>query len=216
MGGAALVLGAMVLAAYAYSNHLDAILEAAKQAGMQLDPRSKTAKARPAVRKAAPSIVLGVFSGLILGFYRPLLTLGSEGDNGLAPYGLALLFVAGAVISTFVLTPFFLNFPVSGAPARFGDYFKGTFREHVLGIFGGMIWATGLVSGLVAASTPVLQRPSPAVRYALEHGAILVAVLCGLVLWGEYKKAEDRTRTFFGGTVLLLAVGVGMISLGAA
>jgi glucose uptake protein len=213
--GAALILVALVLSGFAFGSYLDTLLEASKKAGMQLDPRSRTAKARPASPKAAPAIVLGILSGIVMGFYRPMLALGAEGDNGVAPYGLALLFAGGAVISTFVLAPFFLNFPVNGAPARFGDYFRGTMKEHFMGLLGGMIWAVGLVASVVAAAVPGLQRPSPALRYALGHGDVLVAILCGLLLWGEFKKADSRTQTMCCGVVLLFLVGLAVLSLGA-
>src|SRR5207249_2048990 len=106
LGGVALLLGALVLVAFTYSHHLDAIADAKKRAALQVDPRSKYAKSAPRGSGAAKATTLAVLSGIALGLYGPLLNAAREGDNGVAPYGMVLLFGAGIFVSTIVLAPF--------------------------------------------------------------------------------------------------------------
>src|SRR5579863_279577 len=47
LGGAVLLLAALVLGAFAYSNYLDALAATAKTAALQADPRVKTTKRAP-------------------------------------------------------------------------------------------------------------------------------------------------------------------------
>jgi len=214
VAGAGLVLAALAITAYAYSGHLDMIAEATKKAGLQLDPRSKTAKRAPRPASAAQAVVLGMISGIALGVYRPVVELARESENGLAPYGLALLFAAGMALTTLVLSPFFFNFPVAGSPVRFRDYFKGTGRQHLLGVFGGLLAGAALLGLFVAASVPATARLAPSVGFALSQSATLLAALWGLLVWHEFKGSSDQTRTLIWGMLLLFAIGIALISLG--
>ena len=125
LGGAALLLVALVMGAATYSHYLGAHTEAARKDLGALDPRVKRAKV-PRSPGAALMVALGVLGGIALGLFQPLLDAGRGGDAGVAPYGLALLFAAGILISTAILDPFFFTFPVAGAPIGLSDYFKGT------------------------------------------------------------------------------------------
>lgn len=214
VAGAGLVLLALAVASYAYGSYLDALVESVKKAALQLDPRSKQAKRAPRPRSAAQGIVLSVVSGIALGLFRPLVDLARENESGLAPYGLALLFAGGVMGTTVVLSPFFFNFPVAGAPLRFRDYFEGSGRQHLLGQFGGVLAGAALLAGFLAATVPAAARIAPAASFALNQGGMVLAALWGLLAWREFKGSGDRIRTLFGGMLLLLAAGIAMISLG--
>ena len=163
LGGAALLMAALVIGAAAYSTYLIARSEAAKteaakkqaanKGTSQPITRTRHAKSsRP--RGVALAVALGVAGGIPLGLFRPLLDLGSQGDGGVAPYGAALMFAAGILVSTAVLVPFFFNFPVAGEPLGLAEYFKGTGKQHLLGFLGGVIAGVAFLAGILALGAP--------------------------------------------------------------
>jgi len=211
--GAALLLAALVLAAYSYSNYLDARAAAAKKSALQVDPRSKTAKRAARAPGAARAVVLGIVGGLALGLFAPLLDAGRQGDGGVAPYGLALLFAAGIFVSTIVFGPFFVNFPVSGGPIAVRDYFKGSGKQHLLGLLGGILAGGGFLASMLALAAPAFLRTAPVPSYALNQGAPVLAGLWGLFVWREFKDATERTRLLFFFMLILLAGGIALLAI---
>src|SRR6266404_1375365 len=205
-GGAFLVVVAIIVDAFAYSSYISAQQEALKP----VDPRAKVRVRRP---NAARGIVLSILGGILMGMFYPLVEMGKEGETGVAPYGIALLFGAGVVLSTFLYVPFFANFPVEGEPIPLSDYLKGTSRQHLLGLLGGAIWMIGAICNFAAASTPVTVQVGPAISYALGQGATLVSALWGLLVWREFKGADDRVRMLLVGMIVLFVAGLAMISI---
>lgn len=212
-GGAALLLAALVVATYTYSNYLDARANAARKAALQVDPRAKSAKRASQAPGAAQAVTLGVLGGIVLGLFRPLLDAGREGDGGVAPYGVALLFAAGIFGSTIVLAPFFFNFPVTGGPIGLRDYFTGTSRQHLLGLLGGILVGMAFLTGMLALAAPPFLRTAAMPSYALSQGGPVLAVLWGLFVWREFKGAGERTRLLFVFALILLAAGIGLLAV---
>ena len=214
-GGALLVVVAIVVDAFAYSAYLEDKTDQAKNAALQADPRipKRASKHAPAPTGAARGIILSVVSGILMGCFYPMVEIGRQGEIGVAPYGLALLFGGGVLISSLFYIPFFANFPVTGDPIETRDYFKGTGRQHLLGLLGGAIWMAGGICNFAAASTPAIVQVGPAVSYALGQGATLVSALWGLLVWREFKGASQRVKTLIAVMLVLFIAGLGMISL---
>ena len=209
LAGAALLLAAVVLAAYAYSQLLRARAEGVKHAALQADPRAKLGKRPPRVPGAALPVTLAAIGGLALGLFHPLLDLGRAGDNAVAPYGLTLLFAASILGSTVLLVPFFFTFPVSGQPIAFRDYFSGTSKQHLLGLLGGVLAGCGFLTAMLALAVP---RNGVGLSYGLSEAGPLLAVICGLFIWSEYRGAE-RPRLLILVTVVLLAGGIALLAI---
>jgi glucose uptake protein len=208
-GGAVLVMVAVVVDAFAYSGYIDAQLTASK-ALPQFDPRTrKLIKPLTAVR----GIALSLFSGILMGLFYPLVEKGKSDDDGVGPYGIALMFAAGVLITTLFYAPFFAAFPVAGKPIELHKYFTGTKKQHLLGIAGGVIWAAGAIASFVAASAPPALQVGPAISYALGQGAALVSALWGLIVWREFKGADHRTRMLLATMIVLFLAGLGMVSI---
>ena len=91
--------------------------------------------------------------------------------------------------------------------------FKGTGRQHLLGLLGGAIWMVGGICNFAAASTPAIVQVGPAVSYALGQGATLVSALWGLLVWREFRGASQRVKTLIAIMLVLFIAGLGMISL---
>jgi glucose uptake protein len=214
LGGAVLVTAAIVVNVFAYTTHVDLQAEESKKAALQIDPRAKRTK--PRIKPAGPAraVTLSVISGILMGIFSPVMNAGREGDNGVGPYGMVLLFAAGMLISTFLYTPFFLNFPVSGAPIQFFDYFKGTARQHLLGLVGGGFLALGAAAGFVGTATPASVKIGPAFGYTALHAGAVVAALWGLLAWHEFKGGNERIRMLLAVMLVLFLAGLGMVSIG--
>jgi glucose uptake protein len=192
--GAAIVVGAIILDALAYR---------ALEAG----------KAQAARKVTGKGIVLSLVSGVLMGSFFPLVEIGKAGEHGLGPYAIGFVFAVGVFLSTFVFNLFFMNMPVEGPPVAMSGYFKGTGRQHLLGIVGGMIWATGTIANFAAASTPESVQVGPAISYAIGQGATMVSALWGLLVWNEFAGAGPRVRLLVVIMLILFVSGLGLVSV---
>ena len=220
-GGSALVLAATVVNAFAYKRFAaDKVAAkraaaAARPAATPASPRPQARGSVPAVSKASPlkGIILSIVAGLLMGSFYPLVEMGKGTDLGLAPYGMALVFALGVFGSTFFFTLFFALMPVAGEPVELLQYFRGTKKQHLLGVAGGVIWMIGTLANFCAASTPPSQQVGPAVSYAIGQGATMVSALWGLLVWKEFAGAGPRVRLLLGIMFVLFLVGLGLVSV---
>ena len=110
--GVALVAGAIIVDAWAYSAHTQSVQATAGKA-----PRKGTAT-------SPKGILLSLISGLLMGSFYPLVEMAKGGgpDNaGLGPYPVAFLFAIGVFVSTFIFNLYFLNLPVQGTALSMFD-----------------------------------------------------------------------------------------------
>lgn len=147
-------------------------------------------------------LLLAVLCGILMGyFYRfvaaamPKPELFAEMPAGkLSPYTAMVFFALGILLSNVVLNTAIMWRPFAGPPVPLGDYFKGTVRDHLWGIVGGMIWSVGMTLSIVAAG-----KASFAISYGLGQGATMVAACWGVFVWREFRDAPR-------GTAVLLAL----------
>ncbi len=206
--GAAVILGAILFDILAFRAWSAAKAKAAQ------------AEAAPGRTKKRKSSLKGVFlslaGGLLLGSFEPLMQLGRAGENGLGPYSIGVIFALGVVFSTFVFNLFFMNLPGQGKPIEIAEYFKARLSRHGLGIVAGIVWYMGMIAILVGGRVEGAARVAAPVGYALEQGAIVVALLCGLFLWREYSDADNSVKIRLGLMVVLLLAGIGVMTAGVA
>jgi glucose uptake protein len=189
--------------------------------------RSRTAAAAAAARKqtATPvkgkpvrsvsssrAILLAVAGGLMLGCAPQLVDAARETENGLGPYAILFIFTAAIVASTFVFSLFFMNLPVQGQPVDFGEYFKGSARQHGLGVLGGVLFSVGTLASLIAFRAEGVAHASPAISYAIEYGAPVVSALWGLIVWKEFAGANSKDKTFMFVMLVLFAAGIAAVA----
>jgi glucose uptake protein len=204
-GGAATIVLAIVMDAFAYKAHAAAKLEQQAKAGML-----KTS----APRVSPKGIILSLLSGVLMGSFYPLVELGKSQGAGLGPYAIGFVFGLGVFLSTLVFNLFFMNLPVQGEPVEILEYIReGTWKQHLLGIAGGVIWFTGALANFVAASAEQQAKVGPAVSYALGQGATMVSVLWGLFLWKEFAGADFRVKNLLYVMMALFICGLGMVSV---
>jgi glucose uptake protein len=204
--GCALIAAAVLAAALAYRFHAVLTHEQLARAGRAASTRRPT---------SIKGIVLALVSGLLMGSFFPLVDKAKEGDIGLGPYAIAAVFAVGVFLSTFVFNVFLMNLPVEGEPLEILDIFKSTPRQHLLGLVGGAVWCTGLVTSLAAATAPVEARASASASYFMAQAFALVAALWGILLWKEFKGADLRIKALAVFMFLLFAAGLLLISQAA-
>ncbi|MCS7315764.1 MAG: GRP family sugar transporter [Bryobacterales bacterium] len=202
--GVAVVVAAIVVDALAYRTH--ALERAHEQA-------RAGAKGSAVSRASWKGIALSLASGVLMGSFYPLVELGKQGDWGLGPYAIAFVFALGVFGSTFVFNLFFMNVPVEGEPVEILDYFKGSRKQHLLGLTGGIVWAVGTISNFVAASAPREVQVGPAVSYAMGQGATLISALWGLLVWKEFRGATRRVKVLLGLMLVLFGIGLTLVAI---
>ena len=205
-GGMAIIVGAIIVDALAYRSYA---LQRSRQA-------AREGKARQ-MRKSMSTkgIVISLISGVLMGSFYPMLQNASSlsSEIGLGPYAIAFVFSLGVFFSTFVFNLVFMNLPIEGSPIEITEYLRGSFKSHGLGILGGMIWAAGLVTNLVAAAAEGNAKVGPAVSYGVGQCAAMVSALWGLLVWHEFAGADSKVKTLVAVMLILFLGGLTLVSI---
>ena len=85
----------------------------------------------------------------------------------LTPYVANLIFAVGVFVSTCVIMPILMRFPIVGEPVDKGHYWRGSLANHFWGWVGGGIWAIGMTFNVLAAGL----RPCGRVRARSRRNA---------------------------------------------
>ncbi len=111
---------------------------------------------------------------------------------------MGFMFALGILFSTFVFSLFFMNLPVQGEPVDIADFFRAKFRLHALGFLGGIVWYSGMLAVLIVNRLEPPAAVQPSLSFGIPQAGILVAALCGLLLWREFGglrgECEDPNR----------------------
>lgn len=157
-------------------------------------------------------LILSVVSGCLMGLFYKYVA-GSMATNfnmpetgNLTPYTALVIFSIGIVISSFVFNSIQMKKPFIGNAVSFADYFKGKMKDHLIGIFGGLIWCIGMSLSIIASG-----KAGPAVSYGLGQGATVVAALWGIYIWKEFDKAPKGTKQLLNVMLLLYIAGLTLI-----
>ncbi|MFY9152248.1 MAG: GRP family sugar transporter [Prolixibacteraceae bacterium] len=178
-----------------------------------LDAVAYRRKANQAQKVPTKGIVLSVVGGILMAlFYRfvasSMATNFEQPESGmLTPYTAIFIFSAGILLSNFIFNTILMKKPFEGLPVSYSQYFKGSLREHITGILGGIIWSIGMTFSIIAAG-----KAGFAISYGLGQGATLVAALWGVFIWKEFKDSKNTTG-LLGTMFVLFFVGIGLIIL---
>ena len=174
-GNAALLALGVLLAVVAV------IMDGKAYAGLDTTGRSTSRK----------SIGVCLVSGLLMGLFAPLVTRALTVGQPLGPYSLAVCFTLGALLCCVPVNTYFMRRPLAGPPVTFADYATAPWREHALGLFGGVIWGIGGVFNFVAAS-----MVGVAISYAIGQAAPMVAAAWGVFVWREFSGAPRQSTMY--------------------
>jgi glucose uptake protein len=160
------------------------------------------------VQSAVPSqkgFLLSIASGILFCGFGPLVTKAFASPSPVGPYGAAVLFTAGAFLSTFPLMGYFMRHPVQGAPLRMSQFWRSSPKEHAAGLFGGLIWGSGTVLTFAAANYVGM-----ALAGAIGQANSLIAAFWGVFVWREFRGASVRAKLLL---VTMFAFYIGGIAL---
>ena len=214
--GIALVLG--VIINYIAKPQGDALLlfggVALVSLAIVIDAVAYGKKAAQAQKVPAKGIIISVVGGVLMAlFYR--FVAGSMATNlvnpeagMLTPYAAVFIFSLGVLISNFLFNTILMRNPIEGAPVTYSQYFKGSLKEHLTGIAGGMIWCAGMSLSILAAG-----KAGFAISYGLGQGATLIAAFWGVFIWKEFKNAPKKVNTLLAMMFVLFIAGLGLIIL---
>jgi glucose uptake protein len=122
-GGVALIVLAIVLNARAYQK-------------LQTNASDKVSK---------KGLIVSVVSGCLMGLFYKYVAGSMAGNfsipeaGKLTPYTALVIFAVGIVISSFLFNSIQMKHPFICTPVSFPDYFKGRTKDHLIGIFEGVI-----------------------------------------------------------------------------
>jgi glucose uptake protein len=139
------------------------------------------------------SIITCVVSGVLMGLWAPFVAHAMTTGNTLGPYSIAVFLTLGALLSCSIWNVYFMKKPLVGESVDFSGYFRGPLSGHLLGVLGGVIWGTGMVFNLVAASFTGV-----AISYAIGQSAPMVAALWGVLAWKEFAGAGSKAKMYLG------------------
>ena len=164
---------------------------------------------------SSKGIWLAIVAGILMsGFYR-FVAAAMDVNNfesptpGMAtPYSAFFIFTLGMLASNFVFNTFIMRKPFVGVPVTYGQYFKGSFPTHLVGVAGGLIWGLGTVLSFMAAG-----KAGAAISYGLGQGATMVAALWGVFIWKEFKGGGRSVNLLLFMMFLLFISGLALIIL---
>jgi glucose uptake protein len=157
-------------------------------------------------------LVLSVVAGILMGYFYKYVAASMFPDfnvpetGKLSPYTAVFFFAIGVLLSNFLFNTLLMKRPFEGKPVSYADYFNGSFKNHLMGIVGGMIWCKGMSFNIIASG-----KAGPAISYGLGQGATIVAAIWGIYIWKEFKNAPKGTSTILNIMLLCYVIGLGMI-----
>ena len=153
--GMALIVIAILLNAFAYR-------------------RTATASTGLSTKGLLLSVVAGCLMGLFYGYVAQAMfpNFDVPETGKLSPYTAVVFFALGILASNFLFNTLLMRRPFVGTPVSYADYFRGSGRDHLTGVLGGMIWCLGMSFSILASD-----KAGPAISYGLGQGATVVAAL---------------------------------------
>lgn len=157
-------------------------------------------------------IILAVVAGALMSTFFRFVLKGMADDfvapaaGELTPYSAIFVFSLGVLLSNLLFNTLLMKKPFVGEPVSYCEYFKGSFKTHLVGILGGAIWCLGTAFSYLAS-----EKAGPAVSYALGQGAPMIAAFWGVFIWKEFKGADKKTNWLLALMFLLFIVGLGII-----
>ncbi len=163
--------------------------------------------------KAKKGIILAAVAGVLMSFFYRFVAAAMDMENFeaptagmITPYTAFVLFSAGVFASNFVFNTILMKKPFDGEPVTYKEYFHGSISTHMVGVFGGVVWALGTLFSYIAAG-----KAGAAISYALGQGAPMIAVIWGIFIWKEFKGAPKCVNILLLFMFLFFLSGLSLI-----
>jgi len=152
-------------------------------------------------------LVVSVVSGLLMGTWAPFSTRALTHGHPLGEYGVCVFLTLGALLSCPIWNTYLMKHPLTGKPVEFSGFFRGPMSGHLLGLFGGFVWCTGLVFFSVAS-----HLTGVAISYAIGQSAPMVAALWGIFAWKEFAGANRKAQAFLALMFIFYALAILLVA----
>lgn len=137
-----------------------------------------------------------IIAGVLMAFFYRFVARAMDLDNFVSPtegmitpYTAFFLFSIGLVLSNVIFNTILMRKPIEGEPVSYKAYFKGRFKTHMVGVFGGAVWGLGTIFSYIAAG-----KAGAAISYALGQGAPMVAAVWGIFIWKEFAGSSKKVN----------------------
>lgn len=174
---------------------------------------SKKGESTSDVGKAKKGIILAAIAGILMSFFYRFVAAAMDLENFevptagmITPYTAFVMFAVGVFLSNFVFNTLVMKKPFDGEAVSYKQYFQGSISTHMVGIFGGVIWALGTLFSYIAAG-----KAGAAISYALGQGAPMIAGLWGIFVWKEFKGAPQNINKLLILMFVFFLSGLGLI-----
>ena len=161
---------------------------------------------------------IAIIAGVLMSFFYRFVAAAMDLNNFesptpsmATPYSAFFIFAVGIFFSNFVFNTIVMRRPFVGRPVTYGEYFKGGFDTHLVGVLGGVIWGIGTALSYIAAG-----KAGAAISYALGQGAPMVAALWGIFVWKEFKSAPRSVNWLLTLMFVFFLSGLGAIIVSGA
>ena len=157
-------------------------------------------------------LLLSIVSGCLMGLFYKYVAAAMYPDfnvpepGKLGPYAAVFVFSIGKFLSNFLFNTLLMFRPFSGEPVSYGQYFKGSAKNHLLGILGGSIWCLGMSFSIIASG-----KAGPAISYGLGQGATIVAAVWGIYIWKEFQQAPKGVENILRLMLFFYIAGLALI-----
>lgn len=157
-------------------------------------------------------LILSILAGILMGFFYKyvadamFLDFTQPLPGKLSPYSAVVLFSLGIFGSNFLFNTLLMHRPFVSTPVSYSDYFQGSFKTHLTGILGGMIWCVGMAFSIIASD-----MAGPAISYGLGQGATMVAAFWGVYVWKEFKDLPASKNILLKLMFVFFLLGIGLI-----
>ena len=157
-------------------------------------------------------LLLSIVSGCLMGLFYKYVAAAMYPDfnvpepGKLGPYAAVFVFSIGIFLSNFLFNTLLMFRPFSGEPVSYGQYFKGSAKNHLLGILGGSIWCLGMSFSIIASG-----KAGPAISYGLGQGATIVAAVWGIYIWKEFQQAPKGVENILRLMLFFYIAGLALI-----
>lgn len=165
-------------------------------------------------KSSTKGIVLSLIAGILFGLYYRFIARSMTPDfltprpGKLGPYTAVVCLALGVLMSSFLFNTIMMKKPVEGAPLRYADYFKGTKRDHILGILGGGIWGIGFMLSILSAG-----KAGFTISFGLGQGNAMIAAIWGIAVWKEFRGAPHGTSKYLVFMFICYIIGLLLIIL---
>jgi glucose uptake protein len=166
------------------------------------------AAAKDARKGSRMGLLLCLGAAALFSAAGPLVAKAFASPRPVAPYGAAVLFAAGSLLSTGPMLLYLMRRPIQGPPLAMPDYFRGSVRNHAAGLLGGLVWGAGMVVTFAAADVAGM-----AIAGAIGQANSLVAAVWGIFVWREFRGAPPRAHRLLALMFALYAAGLVCIGL---